>query len=372
MSKSLGNGIDPIKIIDELGADALRFTLAFGSGHNRTLNLDPERIEGQRNFMNKIWNAFRFICQFVDSPYKIQHINLEQKISELDIAEKWIVHELNSLIALVHTSFNNYRFDDACQAIYSFVYDKYCSWFLELSKPLLQSDNSLLKEKSQQRFDLLIYILREVVKLIHPISPFISEEIWQYLKNDQEDLLIITKYPQENPLYNFSFEGQAMNKLIETVSSVRMMKQGLGLSPKEIVETEISFSSSLEESDKLKLENFLTEQKDQLFSLAKTNLTLQSLEQSTQEPERKKIIQALTFGTIALYVDDVSKIDQQLAKLKKDLIKQEQELEKINKKIHNEKFMKNAPEEIVQEVYEKQRVSLNLIQGLKEGIQLLS
>src|SRR5690606_11490594 len=123
-------------------------------------------------------------------------------------------------------------------------------------------------------------------------------------------LLIVTQYPQENSLYNFPFEGQAMNKLIETVSSIRMMKQGLGLSPKEIVETEISFSSSLEQADKVKLEQFLTEQKDQLFSLAKSNLVIQGQNQTTTTVERKKIIQALTFGTVSLYVDDVSKIDQ--------------------------------------------------------------
>ena len=137
MSKSLGNGIDPIEVTNQFGADSLRYTLCAGSGHNRDLNLDPATIEVNRNFINKIWNAFRFIAPSLD------HAESElPNLSELDHQEKWIISELNQTVKVVSESFEIYRFDEASSAVYSFVYDKFCSWFIEFSKNAITRSGS--------------------------------------------------------------------------------------------------------------------------------------------------------------------------------------------------------------------------------------
>jgi valyl-tRNA synthetase len=164
MSKSLGNVVDPLDLIKETGCDAMRFTLAISSGYNRNINLDPEKIDGYRNFINKLWNAFRFI-----QPHLENANSAAVDFDGLHHHEKWILSELNNVTASVTKSFDEYRFDDACNTIYQFVYDKFCSWFIELSKGILSSENSSLKA---QRANVLMYCYREIVKLLHPVTPY--------------------------------------------------------------------------------------------------------------------------------------------------------------------------------------------------------
>ena len=155
MSKSLGNGIDPIEVTNQFGADSLRYTLCAGSGHNRDLNLDPATIEVNRNFINKIWNAFRFIAPSLD------HAENElPNLSELDHQEKWIISELNQTVKVVSESFEIYRFDEASSAVYSFVYDKFCSWFIEFSKTPLQDP-----AHQSRRATVLRFVFKELLKL---------------------------------------------------------------------------------------------------------------------------------------------------------------------------------------------------------------
>ena len=188
MSKSLGNIIDPLTVIDEYGCDALRFTLAASSGYNRNINLDPNKIEGYRNFINKLWNAFRFIHPFLENAGS----DLPEK-KDLHTHDKWILGELNNVIKNMSDSFEEYRYDDACSSLYAFVYDVFCSWYIECSKGILYGDDEAAKK---QRATVLKYCFKEIMKLIHPVTPFISEEIWSHLKDDNEELLIAQDYPE--------------------------------------------------------------------------------------------------------------------------------------------------------------------------------
>ncbi|EQC48328.1 valine--tRNA ligase, partial [Bacteriovorax sp. BSW11_IV] len=225
MSKSLGNGIDPIDMVNQYGADAFRFTLAAGSGYNRNINLDPDRIAGFRNFINKIWNAFRFIYPSLD-------LAKAELPTDLDHHERWILSELNTVTKVMNESIEEFRYDDACSGIYAFVYDKLCSWFIEVSKNILNGDD---EAKKANRATVLRYCFRQIVALLHPITPFITEELWQYLKNDGEDLLIQVDYPEFSEKLVFEKDQDDMNKFIEVVTGIRNLRASMNIKPKEEV-----------------------------------------------------------------------------------------------------------------------------------------
>jgi len=352
MSKSLGNGIDPLEMIAKYGADALRFTLAAGSGYNRNLNLDPERIEGYRNFVNKVWNAFRFI-----QPH-LEKASISFSEQGLDHHEKWILSEFSETVTEVNKSLNEYRFDDACAQIYSFVYDKYCSWFIELSKPIL---NSTDHSKSAQRASVLKNIFREMVKLMHPITPYITEEIWSYLKEEKEDLLIIQKYPTTRK-WNWEQDRIQMNKFIETVTSIRYLRSTINLKPKDEAKIEVYTQDP-------NLSSYYKENSLNLFEMARVHLNKVDVDSvSTQKPQRA-VTQSLGHSQVFLLIESMEIIEEQVNRLKKDLEKTKKEFEKYDKKLTNQQFMANAPEEVVAEVKFNHKDQLQKLASIEESIK---
>jgi valyl-tRNA synthetase len=333
MSKSLNNGIDPLEMVDQYGADAFRFSLAIGSGYNRGINLDPTRIEGFRNFINKIWNAFRFVHPFLDQAEK----NLPSH-EKLDPQERWILSELNSTSKIMNESIEEFRYDDSCNAIYSFVYDKFCSWFIELSKPVFYGDN---EESKIQRATVLKYALKKIVALLHPFTPYITEELWTYLKDENEDLLIIQEYPEFSDELVFQKEQVDMNRFVEVISAIRNLRSSLNISPKE--EVEVSIYTDVDGAFKY----FEDHQVDflKMGRLKKFNLH----KKSGTRPQ-KSIMNATTHTEVFLSLEGVIDIDDQIQRLEKDLKKAEKEQEKYEKKLKNEKFLSKAPDEIVAEV----------------------
>jgi valyl-tRNA synthetase len=348
MSKSLGNGIDPLEIIDTYGADALRFTLAAGSGYNRNLNLDPKRIEGFRNFINKIWNAFRFIEPNLESgttlPPKISH------------HEKWILSELNDVTKIVNDSLEDFRFDDATSAIYSFTYEKFCSYFIELSKPILYGEN--LAEKSQ-RAKVLKYCFRKLMALLHPFTPFITEELWSYLKEEGEDLMISYPYPEYDPAYDFKEESNRMNKFIETVAAIRALRSEVNLPPKEEVDVHLFL-------DDEELKDYFKKSHPSFVELARLkNLYLGS---KMDERPKKSAINATTFAEVFLPLEGHIDINEQIKRLQKDLDKTQADYMKVRAKLENNKFMESAPPEIIEEVKSKAESFESKIESLRRNI----
>ena len=334
MSKSLGNGLDPLETVEEYGADAFRFTLAAGSGYNRGLNLDPERIGGYRNFINKIWNAFRFISPFLEKGESTLP-------KDLDKQEKWILSELNEVTKVMNDSMEEYRFDDSCSAIYSFVYDKFCSWFIELSKNILHGDDEAAMIR---RASVLKYSFRQIVTLLHPITPFITEELWSHLKESKEDLLIIQDYPEYDTDLDFSNDQEMMNKFIEVITSLRNLRSSLNLKPKEEI------SASLFTDQKELLEFFKSTEKG-FEDLAR----VKSLTVQTKDLTRptKSVMKATTHTEVFIPLDGSIDLTEQIKKLEKDLGKTEKEIEKLDKKLSNEKFISNAKDEVIAKVKEE-------------------
>lgn len=333
MSKSLGNGIDPLETVDEYGADAFRFTLAAGSGYNRGINLDPDRIGGYRNFINKIWNAFRFI-----SPYLVHAQTGLPKAEQLDPHEKWILSELNSTVKVMNESMEEFRYDDSCAAIYSFVYDKFCSWFIELSKTTFNSED---QNAITQRATVLKYAFRKVVALLHPITPYITEELWTHLKNEGEDLLIIQEYPEFDDSLIFSKEQEDMNRFVDVITTIRNLRASVNIKPKE--EIKAILKSDFEDA-----REYFSENKANFLKLARVS-ELEIGPKDGQIPA-KALIGATTHTEIFIPLEGVIDIEEQVQRLKKDLKKTEKELEKYSKKLNNQKFLDKAPDEVRQEV----------------------
>lgn len=353
MSKSLGNVIDPLDIIDKYGCDALRFTLAINSGYNRNINLDPEIIEGNRNFVNKLWNAFRFI-----EPY-LQNANESGfEVQDLHHHEKWILSELNEVIKTTTASFEEYRFDDGCNAIYSFVYDKFCSWFIELSKGMLNSDNEAMKS---QRANVLKYCFREIMKLIHPITPFISEELWGHLKTEDENLLISSDYPEYNEEFNFEEDRENMLKFMEIVTSVRNLRNSVQIKPKEDISVQM-----FTDDEKLALYFF----KSRGFFKELANIDSGKIKSKSDERPIKSIMNATTHTEVFVPLDGLIDLQGYSLKIEKDLDKTKKEYEKIEKKISNKKFMDNAPEAVVIEVKEKAFGFEEKIKSLENSLEM--
>lgn len=351
MSKSLGNGIDPIDMIDQYGTDAFRFTLASGAGYNRGINLDPERIGGFRNFINKIWNAYRFIQPNLGT---LSAKTLD--VTNLDHHERWIISELNSTAKIMNESLEIYRYDDACSAIYSFVYDKFCSWFIELSKNILNGNDEKAKA---QRVAVLKYSFRQILKLMHPVTPFITEELWEQLREEGEDLLIAQEYPEYNEKLNFADDQDLMNKFVETVTAIRNLRASVNIKPKDEVNVELF-------TDNHDLVTYFRNNTVNFMELAR----VKDLKVGNKELNRpsKSIVNILTHTEVFVPLEGVIDLDEQIKRLEKELTKTEADYKKYEAKLKNENFMKNAPENVRLEVETNERELREKVEGLRESI----
>jgi valyl-tRNA synthetase len=351
MSKSLGNGIDPFDMIAQYGTDAFRFSLAAGAGYNRGINLDPERIGGYRNFINKVWNAYRFIA-----PHLTNGSAKINDLSKLDHHERWILSELNSTTKIMNDFFEIYRYDEASAAVYAFVYDKYCSWFIELSKNILSGNN---QDAKNQRSSVLKFVFRKILALLHPITPFITEELWSHLKEDNEDLLIAQDYPEYDAQFEFKKDQEQMNKFIEVVSGIRNLRASVNIKPKEEVSVELFCDAQeLIAYFRSNLINFQELARVKQLSVGNKNLNRPS----------KSIVNILSHTEIFVPLEGVIDLKEQIARLEKELGKAIVDYKKYESKLNNENFMKNAPENVREEVISGERELSEKVKTIEENL----
>lgn len=351
MSKSLGNGIDPFDMIAQYGTDAFRFSLASGAGYNRGINLDPERIGGYRNFINKVWNAYRFISQHLATGS-----SSISDMSKLDHHERWILSELNTTSKIMNDSLEIYRYDEASAAIYAFVYDKYCSWFIELSKNILNGDDAATKAR---RVSVLKFVFKKMLALLHPITPFITEELWSHLKEPTEDLLIAQEYPEYDSKLEFKEDQDKMNKFIEVVTGIRNLRASVNIKPKDEVNVEL-FSDN---------QDLVVYFRDNLVNFQEQarvkNLTVGNKELNRPN---KSIMNILTHTEIFLPLDGVIDLQEQITRLEKELAKTTADHKNYENRMNNEKFMANAPENVREEVKQNERELREKIQSIQENL----
>lgn len=347
MSKSLGNGIDPIEVIDQYGADALRFALITGNTPGNDSRFYMEKVEANRNFCNKLWNASRFVFMNVED--HVKNIN----DVELQIEDKWIISSLNDVIDEVSTNLNKYEIGIAAEKIYDFTWNVFCDWYIELVKPRLYGDDSILKESA---ISVLIYTLTNVIKLLHPFMPYITEEIYSYLPN-KNDMLINETWPKYSETKSYKNEEQIIDKLVESVISIRNSRQEMNIAPKKQSDIYILTSDkSLEEDFK------------QLESLFRSSVSINEYKVNEDISEDNNIVIVKDSYKIIIPLNDLIDYSKELERLEKELNTAKSELKRAESKLNNEGFLKGAPEALVEKEKEKVGKYSHLIDDINNSI----
>ena len=347
MSKSLGNGIDPIEVIDQYGADALRFALITGNTPGNDSRFYMEKVEANRNFCNKLWNASRFVFMNVEENVK----NIDEV--ELQIEDKWIISSLNNVIDEVSTNLNKYEIGIAAEKIYDFTWNVFCDWYIELVKPRLYGDNAKLKESA---ISVLIYTLTNVIKLLHPFMPYITEEIYSYLPN-KNDMLINETWPKYSESNSFKKEEEIIDKLVESVISIRNSRQEMNIAPKKQSDVYILTSDkSLEDDFK------------QLESLFRSSVSINEYKVNEDISEENNIVIVKDSYKIIIPLNNLIDYSKELERLEKELNSAKSELKRAESKLKNEGFLKGAPDNLVEKEKEKVEKYSHLIDDINNSI----
>lgn len=340
MSKTRGNAIDPLDVADEYGADSLRFSLTALATQGRDIKLSMSVIEGYRNFMNKIWNASRFLIMNLDD------YNASGAISNKDLStyDKWIITKLNKTIKEVETYFDEYEFDKAASSIYQFIWAEYCDWYIEAVKPVLYGGDEAAKERTK---NVLVTVLKTALQLLHPIAPFITEELFQRLREFGVELravdggnaqsIVISSFPEfrEDQVYNSAHSEIEFMKSI--VAGIRNLRAVVGLHPSEKV-------SVLFYPDNETASNQIEANRDFVTKLA----SLAEFEITTDAKPKKAIAQVIPGVEIFLPVEGLIDVDKESERIKKELEKIHKDLERTEKKLSNASFLERAPEDVVE------------------------
>ena len=343
MSKSLGNSIDPVEMIDKYGADALRFTLMSQMSTGKDLKFSVQRLEGYRNFMNKIWNATRFSLSNMEG-FEAPKEGVDAVVSPSDLttADQWLIYQTGLVEKEVNEYLGDMRFSDAANRIYSFTWHEFCDWYLEFSKPALYGENPEQKKVTQL---VLAQTLNRIVRLLHPIAPFITEEIYQKLPIKSE-ACIISEYPQFDKDQKWlslgseeaSFEMELVKQAIMAIRNIRGensikpgVKMDVWLSPKDDKSQKILGNNKSEIIRLANLENCTISNRDSLKKCAVTPIRLGDSEVDVIIP-----------------LEGLVDLAKEVTRLKKLIEKQEKDMKIIHGKLSNEKFVANAPEEVVE------------------------
>ncbi len=337
MSKTRGNVIDPLEMMEKYGTDALRFTLTILAAQGRDIRLSEKRIESYRNFINKIWNASRFVFMSLDG-FEERGISKD----ELSLADRWILSRLNKLKDRVKRALDEYEFDEYAQSIYNFFWHEFCDWYIEISKLYLKEEASKLRVQN-----ILVKVLDEVMRLAHPVIPFITEEIWQNLPIRKEsESICVSKFPEvEYDLIDDEAES-SMGLVIDLITAIRNIKSDVNIP----ITRKLPALIKLDEG----FEGIIEEAKEYIVSLA--NLSELTYGYDVKRPPKSGV---RVVGRIEVYVPlgDVIDVDRELERLKKELRRVEEKLEFIDKKLSNREFVEKAPMEVVQkEIDSKQEL----------------
>ena len=346
MSKSLGNGIDPLEIISKYGADALRYALATGNSPGNDMRFSDEKIEAARNFANKLWNASRFVRMNLT----IDSVELPAE-EELAAEDKWILHEFNKLTAGVTAALDKYEVGVALASIYDFTWDVFCDWYIELTKARLSDKKSRGNAVAQQ---VLSFVLTGTLKLLHPFMPFITEEIYQSLPHENESIMIAS-YPRFREDLVFEAEATAMNRVIGAIKAIRARRNEMNVPPSRKAKIYVStrYTDAFNEST---VPFFV-----RLASASDVEIA-ESFEGILSADDAVQIV--TDSATILLPLSDIVDMEKELARLESEKKKLMGEIERLEKKLSNEGFVAKAPAAVV----EGERAKLNKYRENLEGV----
>ena len=351
MSKSLGNGIDPLEMADKYGADALRFNLVTGNSPGNDMRFYTERCEAMRNFANKLWNASRYVLMNLGE----DAVNGLPAADKLEIADKWVLSKLNTLIAEVTENLEKYELGVAVQKVYDFIWDTYCDWYIELTKARLYSEDA---ERKQTAMQVLVYVLDQVLRLLHPFMPFITEEIWQSLPHEGS-ALIVAKWPEYREVLNFGAEQSHMESVMEAIRAIRARRTEMNVPPSKKAALFILTGKPQVYQEG---EGFI-----QRLAYADTVTLLDA------EPENLDGMVTITTADAKLYIPMGQLVDvaKELARIGKELADARKFLASTEAKLANEKFVSRAPEAVVDAERQKAQKTRDLIAQLEQSEQAM-
>ena len=352
MSKSLGNGIDPLEVIDKYGADALRLTLITGNAPGNDMRFYWERVESSRNFANKVWNASRFIMMNLDKA-EVRDVD----VTELTDADKWILSKVNTLAKDVTDNMENYDLGVAVQKIYDFIWEEFCDWYIEMVKPRLWNDDDTTKAAA-------LYTLKTVLinslKLLHPYMPFITEEIFCNLSD--EESIMISKWPEYKEEWNFAKEEKAVETIKEAVRGIRNSRTGMNVPPSRKAKVFVA-------SDDEQVRDIFEKGKVFFTTLAYASEVVIQSDKSGIDEDAVAVL--IPNATVYMPFSDLVDIDKEIERLKNEEKKLEGELKRVNGMLSNEKFISKAPEAKINEEKEKLSKYTIMMEQVKERLKTL-
>lgn len=347
MSKSLGNGIDPLEVIDEYGADALRFTLATGNSPGNDMRFSDDKVKASRNFANKLWNAARFVLMYLGDDYKFEGLP-----KELALEDKWIISKVNTLAKDVTANLEKFELGVAIQKLYDFIWDVFCDWYIEISKIRLQSGEGADTAKA-----VLVYVLTDILKLLHPFMPFITEEIYQAIPHDTESIMI-SKWVEYDDSLNFAAEEEQVEKIMSAVRAIRNRRAEMNIPPSRkaavFVETQDAdtFNYGAEFIKRLAYAGDVT------VAASFENLG--------------NVVTIITESAkIYIPMGELVDFEAERKRLEKDLAAAQDKLDFINKKLSNPGFVNKAPENVVNKNREDAAKLEEKISGIKASLDSL-
>ncbi|RYM06854.1 valine--tRNA ligase [Sporolactobacillus sp. THM7-7] len=350
MSKSLGNGIDPMDVIARYGADALRYTLATGTTPGQDLTFQWSKVEANWNFANKIWNASRFVIMNLGH-FTLDDIDLS---GEKSAADRWILSRLNATIEKVTRLYERYDFGEAGHYLYQFVWDDFCDWYIEMAKLPLYGDKEAGKKKVKS---VLTYVLDKILKMLHPIMPFVTEEIWQHLPHKGETIMR-SAWPEQIPEWNDPAAEEEMEMLQNVIRSVRNIRSEMNVAPKKPIA--MLLKTATDKEDRILKRNKGTVER---FCNPST------LEIGTDLAAPEKAVSAVVTGVdVFLPLAGLIDIDEEISRLNKALDKMNAEVDRVQKKLSNKGFVNKAPEAVVNKEREKERDYIRKRDKIKERI----
>ncbi len=343
MSKSLGNGVDPLEVIEKYGADSLRFSLLQGVAPGNDTRYSDTKVESCRNFMNKIWNASRFVIMNAEG--------VEAKpLSEIKLtsADKWIIARLQSSIRDVTLAMNKFELGIACQIMYDFMWSDFCDWYIELVKPVLYSDD---KSKKEGAVSVLLFVLENALKLLHPFIPFITDEIYKNLPNTSGTVMT-AEFPRYNSKLAYKKDAQSFAGIMDIIKAVRAVKTEMDCPPSKKVQLYIATESK----------RLISQNEDSILKLAGAKGI--KFVSSAEEADANAITKVLAICTIYIPMGELVDLEKEKARLEGELEKITAEIARADGKLNNSGFISKAPKKLVDD----ERAKLNKYIEMREKI----
>jgi len=353
MSKSLGNGVDPMDVIEKYGADALRFNIITGNSPGNDMRFYPEKCEAMRNFANKIWNASRFVMMNLNAELFEQSGQIELP-EKLELEDKWILSKLNTLAGEVCENLDKYELGVAASKIYDFIWDTYCDWYIELTKPRLQNTQQPPTHDTTNAQRILLYVLKDILTLLHPFMPFITEEIWQALPHSGS-VLMICPYPKFEEALHYPKEEAEFESIMAAVRAVRSRRSEMNVPP--------SKKSSL----------VIVTEKPDVFETGRVYIGrlayANELSITREAPGDLSNLVTVVTNDARLFMPLAELVDQEKERerIDKEIIKVAADIERVENKLSNEQFTSKAPDHVIQTERDKLEKQRALLENLNES-----